>query len=367
MLALYEVKQLFVDISSEVESIIKTLKLEDLKQSLDNLETKTIEPDFWKNSDIATSTIKKIKSLKHQVSLGMSLLEKKEELDIAYEIALSDETEIPLFESTLSSCQSILETVQLNTFFDDSIDPLDIILEIHPGAGGTESQDWAMMLYRMYQRFCEQNNYQFSVMDYQPGDEAGLKSATISIKGDRAFGYLKSENGVHRLVRLSPFDSSGRRHTSFASISIIPEFDNNIDLEINDGDLKIDTFRSSGAGGQSVNTTDSAVRITHLPSGTVVSCQNERSQIKNRETAMRILKSKLYTIELEKQHETISSFRQTKDNSFGSQIRSYVMHPYSMVKDHRTNSETSQVQKVLDGDLYPFINAFLHWNGEQNG
>lgn len=367
MLALYEVKQLFSDISAEINSIIKTLKLDDLKASLKQLEAQTIEADFWKNSDLATQTIKKIKVIKHQVTLGMSLLEKKEELDIAYEIVMSDETEIDLFENSLKTCQQLLETVQLNTLFDDEIDPLDIILEIHPGAGGTESQDWAMMLYRMYQRFCEQNDYQFSVMDYQPGDEAGLKSATISIKGNRAFGYFKSENGVHRLVRLSPFDSSGRRHTSFASISIIPEFDQNIDLDINDGDLKIDTFRSSGAGGQSVNTTDSAVRITHLPTGTVVSCQNERSQIKNRETAMRILKSKLYAIELEKQHQTISSFRQTKDNSFGSQIRSYVMHPYSMVKDHRTNQETSQVQKVLDGDLNEFINAFLHWNGAQNG
>ena len=233
-------------------------------------------------------------------------------------------------------------------------------LEVHSGAGGTEACDWANMLYRMYLRYCEKKGYKVEVLDYQEGEEVGIKSATILIKGINAYGYLKGEKGVHRLVRLSPFDAANKRHTSFASIDVVPEFDNSINVEINEKDLKIDVYRSSGKGGQGVNTTDSAVRITHLPTKTVVTCQNERSQIQNKETAMKMLKAKLFLIEQEKKNKELNDIKGEYQNiEFGSQIRSYVMHPYSMVKDHRTEAETSNVGKVMDGDLDLFITAYL--------
>ena len=232
----------------------------------------------------------------------------------------------------------------------------DCILEIHPGAGGTESCDWASMLYRMYVRWCEKKNYKTVLLDYQDGEEAGIKSVSLLIKGAYAYGYLKNEKGVHRLVRLSPFDSNNRRHTSFASVEVTPDIDKDVEIEIDEKDLKIDVYHSSGAGGQSVNTTDSAVRITHLPTKIVVTCQNERSQIQNKEQAMKVLKNKLLLIKLEEQEKELNEIKgEQKNNEFGSQIRSYVLHPYSMVKDHRTNYETANVTKVLDGDLDEFI------------
>lgn len=234
------------------------------------------------------------------------------------------------------------------------------ILEIHSGAGGTEACDWAMMLYRMYTRWCEKKGFKIKNLDYQEGEEAGIKSCSIEISGENAYGYLKSEKGVHRLVRLSPFDSNNRRHTSFASIEITPEIEELEDIKIDDQDLKIDVYRSSGCGGQGVNTTDSAVRITHLPTKTVVTCQNERSQIQNKEEALRVLKSKLQVLEEEKREQELNHIKgEEKNIEFGSQIRSYVMHPYSMVKDHRTNIETSNVNKVLDGDLDLFVDGYL--------
>ena len=233
-------------------------------------------------------------------------------------------------------------------------------MEIHSGAGGTEACDWAMMLYRMYTRYAEKQGFKIELLDFQEGEEVGLKSATILIKGKYAYGYLKSEKGVHRLVRLSPFDANNKRHTSFASVDVIPEFDNTIDIEIDDKDLKIDVYRSGGNGGQGVNTTDSAVRITHLPTKTVVTCQNERSQIKNKETALKVLKNKLKLIEIEKKEKELKELKGDLSNiEFGSQIRSYVLHPYSMIKDHRTNYETSNVNKVLDGDIDKFIESYL--------
>lgn len=239
-------------------------------------------------------------------------------------------------------------------------DQNNAILELHPGAGGTESQDWGSMLLRMYTRWAEKRGFKVETVDYLPGDEAGIKSVTLSIKGHNAFGYLQAEKGVHRLVRISPFDSSGRRHTSFVSCDVMPEFDENIEIDIRTEDLKIDTYRATGAGGQHINTTDSAVRITHIPTGTVVQCQAERSQIKNREKAMTMLKGKLYQLELDKQQAQLDEIRgEQKEIGWGSQIRSYVFHPYSMVKDHRTNEETGNVGAVMDGDLDPFINAYL--------
>ena len=239
-------------------------------------------------------------------------------------------------------------------------DKNDCILEIHAGAGGTEACDWADMLFRMYLRFLEKNNYKYNVLSYLDGDEAGLKSASIEVKGDFAYGYLKGEKGVHRLVRLSPFDANHKRHTSFASVDVTPQFNNDINVDIDEKDLKIDVFRSSGAGGQHINRTESAVRITHLPSKIVVTCQNQRSQIQNRETAMNVLKGKLKLLEIEKQQEAMNNLKGDNVNiEFGSQIRSYVMHPYSLVKDHRTNYETSNVLKVLDGDIIDFIESYL--------
>ncbi len=256
----------------------------------------------------------------------------------------------------MSNLHSILV---LNGPYDNN----DCILDIHPGAGGTESCDWASMLYRMYTRYCERKKYKVKVLDYEEGEEAGIKSVSIEIKGSKAYGYLKNEKGIHRLVRLSPFDSNHRRHTSFASVDITPIIENNNDIEINDKDLKIDVYHSSGAGGQSVNTTDSAVRITHLPTKIVVTCQNERSQIQNKEEALRVLKNKLLAIKIEKEEQEMANIKgENKNIDFGSQIRSYVLHPYSMIKDHRTNAETSNVDKVLDGDLDMFIEANLKNN-----
>ena len=271
-----------------------------------------------------------------------------------------DQELLELVASDITSLQQSLDEESLLLLLDGPYDSKNCILDIHSGAGGTEACDWAWMLYRMYTRYLEQHSFSYQILDYQDGEEAGIKSASLMIQGDYAYGYLKSEKGVHRLVRLSPFDANHRRHTSFASVDVTPVFDSISDIEINEKDLKIDVYRSSGAGGQHVNTTDSAVRITHLPTKIVVTCQNERSQIQNREQAMKILKNKLYLLALEEQQKKIASIQgETKNIEFGSQIRSYVMQPYSMVKDHRTNYETPNVEKVLDGDLDAFIECYL--------
>lgn len=260
----------------------------------------------------------------------------------------------------VNSIEQEVEKLNLLLLLSGPHDKLDCILEVHSGAGGTEACDWAMMLYRMYMRWCEKKNYKVELLDYQDGEEAGIKSASIRVKGTNAYGYLKNEKGVHRLVRLSPFDSNNRRHTSFASIEVTPEIEQDSTIEIDEKDLKIDVYRSSGCGGQGVNTTDSAVRITHLPTKIVVTCQNERSQIQNKEQAMKVLRNKLLVKRLEEQSQELNAIKGNQMNiEFGSQIRSYVMHPYSMVKDHRTNEETSNVTKVLDGDIDLFIESNL--------
>lgn len=274
--------------------------------------------------------------------------------------SLSDIEMKELVEEEIKKLYDEVISFETITLLNGEYDKNNCILEIHSGAGGTESCDWVNMLYRMYTRWCDTKNYKYEVIDVQAGDEGGLKNVSILIKGLYAYGYLKSEKGVHRLVRISPFDSNKRRHTTFASVEVIPEFDTSINVEIKDDDLKIDVYRSSGAGGQSVNTTDSAVRITHIPTKIVVTCQNERSQLKNKEKAMQILKNKLYLLTLEKKEKEINSLRGTHmDINFGSQIRSYVMHPYSMVKDHRTNTEDTNVLSVLDGNIDKFIESFL--------
>lgn len=316
------------------------------------------EADFWDDVKNANNLSSELSYLKKELSTVNKL---EEQLKTSEElIELNDESINLEIENDLNNIKEEISNLELSVMLNGEHDKLNCYLEVHPGAGGTESCDWAAMLFRMYQMFCDKNNFTYEIIDEQPGEEAGLKSATMLIKGMNAYGYLKVESGVHRLVRISPFDSGGRRHTSFVSVSVIPEFDDTIEIEIKEEDLKIDVYHSSGAGGQSVNTTNSAVRITHLPTGTVVTCQNERSQLKNKDQAMHILKSKLYQLELEKQEEELNKIKgEHKDIVFGSQIRSYVLEPYKLVKDHRSEYETSNADKVLDGDILEFMKSIL--------
>lgn len=319
-------------------------------------------PTFWDDKEEADKTIKEISELKN-LTQDIDKLKKDNENNLdMLELLLvekNDDLLHELEEDVKKECEE-LEKLSILLLLNGPYDKNNCTLEIHSGAGGTEACDWANMLYRMYLRYCEKNGYKVEILDYQDGDEVGLKSATIEVKGPNAYGYLKSEKGVHRLVRLSPFDAANKRHTSFASVDVVPEVDQSISVEIDEKDLKVDVYRSSGKGGQGVNTTDSAVRITHLPTKIVVTCQNERSQIQNKETAMKMLKSKLYLLEQEKKEKELNDIKGTYQNiEFGSQIRSYVMHPYSMVKDHRTEVETSNVDKVMDGDLDLFVEAYL--------
>ncbi len=319
-------------------------------------------PDFWDNQNAAQAIINETNALKEMVDQFHNLNESYENLQLTYELVKEEEDEDLQGElvSEMKELVSQLNDFELQLLLSEQHDKNNAILELHPGAGGTESQDWGSMLLRMYTRWAEKKGFKVETLDYLPGDEAGIKSVTLLIKGHNAYGYLKAEKGVHRLVRISPFDSSGRRHTSFVSCEVMPEFNEEIDIEIRTEDLKIDTYRASGAGGQHINTTDSAVRITHTPTNIVVTCQTERSQIKNRERAMKMLQAKLYQKRIEEQEAELAEIRgEQKDIGWGSQIRSYVFHPYSMVKDHRTNTEIGNVHAVMDGELDPFIDAFL--------
>lgn len=326
------------------------------------LEEQMMAPGFWDDQNQAQSIIQQLNALKTQVEALEALEKQLADLQDGYEMQkLEPDTEMQnLLEEELVPFLATLKEFELTVLLSGPYDKNNAILELHPGAGGTESQDWAEMLYRMYTRWAEKQGFKVEVLDYLAGDEAGIKSVTILIKGLNAYGYLKSERGVHRLVRISPFDSSGRRHTSFVSCHVMPEINDDLSIEINESDLKIDTYRSGGAGGQSVNTTDSAVRITHLPTGIVVTCQNERSQIKNRAAAMQVLRGRLYEKQVEEQAAKLAGLGgEKKEIGWGSQIRSYVFHPYSMVKDHRTNTEMGNVQAVMDGEITTFIRAYL--------
>jgi peptide chain release factor 2 len=346
--------------------VIGMIDLEELNNEIKKLDQLTYDQGFWDNTNSAQKVVKELTVLKNKQKSITDYIELFDEIKLLSEFLLMGEDMDDEFISQVDKFKDDTESLSVDLLLNDPNDKLYAVLEIHPGAGGTESQDWAEMLYRMYKRFAENKGFEFELLDYQNGDEAGIKSVTFCLRGPNSFGYLKTENGVHRLVRISPFDSGGRRHTSFASVNVYPEIDDSIEIEILDKDLKIDTYRSSGAGGQSVNTTDSAVRITHLPTKTVVTVQNERSQIKNRDKALQILKGKLYQLELQRKQEELSSYKTSSvSNSFGSQIRSYVMHPYSMVKDHRTNVETGNVSKVMDGDIHMFINAYLKANAKE--
>ncbi len=306
--------------------------------------------------------LQKIKHLKDKVSDFENLVASYEDTQTLIELAMEENDE-SLLDEVLTACKDVGETVEkltLETLLSGQYDKNNAIITLHPGAGGTEAQDWCQMLMRMYQMWANKNSYTFSIMDLLPGDEAGIKSATILIEGFNAYGYLKAEKGVHRLVRISPFDASGRRHTSFASIEVMPEVDDEIEINIDSDDLRIDTYRSSGAGGQHINKTDSAIRITHIPTGIVVSCQTERSQHQNRDNAMKMLKAKLAELAEQQHKEKIEDLKGVqKEIAWGSQIRSYVFHPYNLVKDHRTNFETGNIGAVMDGELNGFINAYL--------
>jgi peptide chain release factor 2 len=304
--------------------------------------------------------LKEISLLKNSIELANNLEELEEEVDTFFELFNEGENVLEELSEKVEQLQQLVDKAEFEMLLSGKHDSSNAILTIHSGSGGTESQDWASMLYRMYARYIEKKGFSSQIIEYQSGDEAGIKSVTVLVSGDYAFGYLKAETGVHRLVRISPFDANQRRHTSFASVLAVPEVDDDIEIEIAEKDLRIDTYRASGAGGQHVNTTDSAVRITHLPTGVVVCCQNERSQIKNREVAMKVLKSRLYELELEKQKKAQDDLAgEKKEISWGSQIRSYVLHPYRMIKDHRTNYEVGNVDAVLDGELDGFIRAYL--------
>ena len=320
-----------------------------------------MDSNFWNDKDSSEKVMNELNSLKKSLKDVEELKEKIEtSLEFLEMLKLEENKDLQKeLENSIENLQNEVENLEVSLLLNGPYDNCDCILDIHPGAGGTESCDWASMLYRMYTRWCEKKNYKIEIVDYQDGDEAGIKSVSMIIKGENAYGYLKYEKGVHRLIRISPFDSNKRRHTSFASIDITPIYENS-DFEINPNDIRIDIYRASGHGGQGVNTTDSAVRITHIPTKIVVTCQNERSQIRNKEIAMQVLKNKLYKLEVEKREKELQGIKgENMDINFGSQIRTYTMHPYSLVKDHRTNTETSAVEKVLDGDIDVFINDNL--------
>lgn len=320
------------------------------------------EPDFWEDTENTQKVMKELKLIKDTIRTAEELNQQYEDAEILLEMAEEEEDESLIGEirESIKKLDEHLEEVRIRTLLGGEYDNCDAIVTLHAGAGGTEACDWNQMLYRMYSRFVERHGFSVEVLDYIDGDIAGIKNVTFEVHGENAYGLLKSEKGIHRLVRISPFNSAGKRQTSFASCDVIPDIDKEIDIEINEDELKIDTYRSSGAGGQHINKTSSAVRITHLPTGIVVQCQNERSQHHNKDKAMQMLKAKLYLMKEQEQAEKMSGIRgEVKDIGFGNQIRSYVMHPYSLVKDHRTNEESSNVNAVMDGEIDRFINAYL--------
>ncbi|MFT8318842.1 MAG: peptide chain release factor 2 [Sporolactobacillus sp.] len=360
-----EMKHEIDEMETRLQKFRGLFDLDNKKARIAELEEKMTMPGFWDDNEKAQKVIDESNDLKSKVDSLGELESKFEDLQVAYELVKEEEDADMKaeMEESLGVARTAFNKYETRLLLSGPHDKNNAILELHPGAGGTEAQDWASMLLRMYTRWAEAHGYAVETLDYLPGDEAGVKSVTLLIKGLDAFGYLKAEKGIHRLVRISPFDAAGRRHTSFVSCEVTPELDDDIDIDIKPDEVKMDVFRSSGAGGQHINKTSSAVRLTHIPTGIVVSCQSERSQFQNRDQAMKMLKSRLYQREEEKREaEKAALHGEQKEIGWGSQIRSYVFHPYSMVKDHRTNVEVGDVNRVMDGDLDPFIDAYLRLN-----
>ena len=347
-----------------LEELRLSLELDKKEKIIQELEAEMEAGDFWSDAEKAQEITKRLKGLKDTMASFHELTEAVD--DIATMIEMGNEENdaslIPEIKEMLDEFENAFQNMKIQTLFSGEYDRDNAIVTLHAGAGGTESCDWAGMLYRMYTKWAESHGFKTEVLDYLDGDEAGIKSITFEVNGENAFGYLKSEKGVHRLVRISPFNAAGKRQTSFASCDVMPDIEEDLSVEIADEDIRIDTYRSSGAGGQHINKTDSAIRITHIPTGVVVQCQNERSQHKNKDKAMQMLKAKLYLIKEQENKEKLSDIRgEVTDNGWGNQIRSYVMQPYTLVKDHRTNEEVGNVQSVLDGNLDPFMNAYLRY------
>ncbi len=362
MLEYGELRQNLAELATAISALADALKIRQVLDEIAELEARAQEPGFWDDVTAAQKIQTRIRLLQKRVDKYRKLQQQAEELEIMIELGqeAADPDVAADVSSDLAKLAEEYAKMRLETMFSGEFDENNAILTLHAGAGGTEAQDWAEMLFRMYTRWADSHEMEVKVLDFLEGDEAGIKSVSFQINGDHAYGYLRSEIGVHRLVRISPFDSSGRRHTSFASLEVMPELDESIDIEIKSEDLRVDTYRSTGAGGQHVNKTESAVRITHLPTGVVVACQAERSQIQNRETAMNMLKAKLYAMAKAAQMDRIEDLKGNQmEIAWGSQIRSYVFCPYTMVKDHRTGYETGAVEAVMDGDLDGFIDAFL--------
>ena len=345
--------------------IKNSLDLDNKQKRIEELEADMESPGFWDNPDKSQNAMKELKGLKDAFERYNELETGLDDVKTLIEMAeeSNDQSLIPEIEEEITNLEDKMESLRIETLLSGEHDACDAILTLHAGAGGTESCDWCQMLFRMYTRWAESHGYTTETLDYLEGEEAGIKSVTIEIRGENAYGHLKSEHGVHRLVRISPFNAAGKRQTSFVSCDVMPDINQDIDIEINDDDLRIDTYRSSGAGGQHINKTSSAIRITHLPTGIVVQCQNERSQHKNKDQAMKMLKTKLYLLKQQQHLEKLSDIRgDVGDNGWGNQIRSYVLQPYTMVKDHRTNFESGNPSAVLDGDLDGFMNAYLAWD-----
>lgn len=360
----YEYSELLKNLSSKIQNIASIIKPQALRQELEDIAKEELDPKFWEDSKRAGEVGKhkrKITRLLEAFMRAEGLLNDSQEF---FELLESQNDEAGLQElfAQASELESSITTLEVDVMLSEPSDGLNAIITIQPGAGGTESQDWASILYRMYMRWCERRGFKVELLDYQDGEEAGIKGVAFIIKGENAYGYAKSENGVHRLVRISPFDANAKRHTSFASVQVSPEVDDDIDIVIEDKDIRIDTYRASGAGGQHVNKTESAIRITHLPTGIVVQCQNDRSQHKNKATALKMLKSKLYELEKQKQQEGVSA-QEKSEIGWGHQIRSYVLAPYQQVKDLRSGYATSDTSGVLDGDLDEIIESVLVWRG----
>jgi len=367
MLQFEEFKLKIAALEPELIDLGQALRMEDTKKELETLEAEAAVEGFWNDLKHSQKVLQRTKQLRQKCETYNRLHSRWADVAALCEMAIEEKDESLLSELTAeyNAVESTLRDLRLTTLLSGEYDSQSAILSLHAGAGGTEAQDWAQMLYRMYTRWAERHGYAVSLLDFQDGEEAGLKSATISIEGLNAYGYLKSESGIHRLVRISPFDSSGRRHTSFAAIEVMPDLDDTIEIEIRPEDLRVDTFRASGAGGQHVNKTESAVRMTHIPTGVVVACQTERSQIQNRETALRMLRSRLIEIKEREQLDKIEDIKgEQRAIEWGSQIRSYVFMPYTLAKDHRTNFENGNINAVMDGEIDGFINAYLKMKAE---